>query len=121
MTKHPQVTIKKYNITCDAEIAELIEVLNDYGFKTAYSCQGEKNGRAYVMFEPDRLDNIIEEILPVFVEVPNTICEITKWIEPGKFALVVRQNRAHFDTYADLSAWTSVFIKKIKSLGGNEK
>ena len=115
MAKHPQTFIKKYNITCDAEIAELIEVLNDYGFETVYSCQGEKNGRAYIMFKPDSLD-IIEKMLPIFLEVPNAICEITKWVESGKFALVVRQNRAHFDAYADLSAWTSVFIKTLKNL-----
>lgn len=119
MPNHPQVDIKKYSITCDAEIAELIEVLNDYGFETIYSCQGEKNGRAYIMFKPDSLDNI-EKMLPIFLEVPNIICEITKWIEPGKFALVVRQNRAHFDAYADLSAWTSVFIKTLKSLKNSQ-
>lgn len=120
MTNHPQVFIAKHNITCDAEIAELIEALNDYGFKTAYSCQGEANSRAYIMFAPDTFFNI-DSVLGIFVDIPNTICEVTKWVEPNRYTLTVRQNRTHFDEYADRKKWIKEFIKHIKQYDMHKK
>lgn len=102
----------KYNITCDAEIADLIEALNDKGFKTAYSCQGEANGRAYVMFEPDHFYKI-DSLLGMFVDIPNTICEISKWVTKDIYCLVIRQNRTHFDESADRRMWIEAVIEHI--------
>lgn len=79
--KHEQVTITlpQWQISVDREIADLIEALNDMGFKTLYSCQGSASTPAYIKFHRScNLDAALDFMQVFYADAEFSVKEVNR-------------------------------------------
>jgi len=64
MTDHPQTALPDLGIHVDEKLAELITLCWQRGIPTAFSCQQDKNGLAYVTLTADNAMQRWEQLFP---------------------------------------------------------
>lgn len=72
--KQKEIIINNEKIKVDEKIADIIYTLNECGYKTLYSCQGDRYNEGYIKFD----EKVDIEIVYAFLEklLPNHVLRL---------------------------------------------
>ena len=113
--RHPQkrITLSNGNIIeVDKKLSEIIKILNDKGYETAFSCQGRKNQPLYIAFKKQYLEIIESYPRDIFYHVTVNSPVYSKYYS---LSLICKKDSNEF-VYEDVLSW----VRNLKhfELGG---